>query len=170
MSIIIKIVDQYPKEIFDTLVESNLQSDGIFIPAWEYYFKGDDSFELKGKAVRIGAFDGDKLIGLSWGKAETKNRFIMNMSLVEKKYRGQGVYAKMLKMMIEETKEFDEVDSSHHVFNNKILALKLKRKFHIIGIDYTTMIGPRIRLRYFHNEKLLELMKYRVGLRDIPVI
>jgi len=169
MTINIKLVDEYPKEFFDILVKKNLEADGIFIPSWEYYFEGDCTFEQKGKTVRVGAYDGDKLIGLSWGRAETKNRFMMYMSLVEGPYRGQGIYKRMLEMIIENTKEFDEVDSCHHILNNKILVLKLKEDFHIIGMDNTTMLGPRVKLRYFHNKKLFEIMKYRVGLRENPV-
>ena len=58
MSINLKIVDEYPKDILDALVKKNLEADGIFIPSWEYYFDGDNSYEMKGKTVRVG-FDGE---------------------------------------------------------------------------------------------------------------
>jgi hypothetical protein len=49
-------------------------------------------------------------------------------------------------------KIYDEVDSCHQIFNNHILAIKLRRGFHIIGFDQSTLVGPRVRLRYFHNK------------------
>ena len=168
MSIEIRFVDEYPEDVFDDLVERNLHTMGTFIPCWEHYFEGDPSFELKGKRLKVAAFDGDKMIGLSWGKAEGKNRFMMYMSLVEREYRERGIYKKMLNLILENTKEFDEVDSTHHMMNNNIIALKLKCGFHIVGMDQSTLIGPRIRLRYYHNQDLLEIMKFRMGMRDNP--
>lgn len=168
MAIEYKIVDEFPKEIFDELVKRNLEDNGFFIRSWDYYFEGDQSYRAEAKSVRIGAYDGDKLIGLSFGRSENKNRFMMNISLVEAEYRKQGVYSKLLEMMLDQTREFDEIDSFHHLFNNKIIRLKLKYGFRIIGTDQTTMLGPRVRLRYFNNKKLLEIMEFRVGLTKTP--
>lgn len=168
MAIEYKIVDKFPQEIFDELVKRNLEDGSAFIRSWGYHFEGDQSYQTEAKSVRIGAYDGDKLIGLSFGRGESKNRFMMNISLVEAAYREQGVYSKLLEIMLEETREYDEVDSFHHIFNNRIIRLKLKYGFRIIGMDQTTMLGPRVRLRYFNNKKLLEIMEYRVGLTRVP--
>ena len=169
MSVEIKIVDEYPKDIFDDLIKRNLETDGVFIRSWEHLGAGDSSFSKTGRNVRIAAFDNGKMIALSMGVAETKNRFMMLMSLVEKEYRQLGIYTKMLQLMLENTKEFDEIDSCHHLFNNKIIAAKLKHDFHIVMIENSAMVGPRLRLRYFNNKKILEIMKFRVGLRDNPL-
>ncbi|SMF22938.1 hypothetical protein [Pseudobacteriovorax antillogorgiicola] len=170
MSIEIKLVDEYPEDQFNDLVERNLESSGTFIRSWNYHFEGDKNFKKNGTKVRVGAFDRDRLIGLSWGMAESRNRFMMHMSLVEAEYRDHGIYRKMLDIILNETKVFDEVDSLHHIFNNRIISYKLKRGFYIIGQDQCGMLGPRIRLRYFHNPKLFEIMKYRVGLTDQPAL
>jgi hypothetical protein len=164
----VRVVDQYDDAVFKDLVRRNLESGDLFIPAWEYQTAGDSTFQLTARQVRIGAFDGDRLIGLSCGGAWSKSRFVMNMSLVERDYRGQGIYGRMLALMLAETKEFDEVDSWHQIFNNSIIATKLKRGFHIVGMDHSLMVGPRVQLRFFHNTKLLELMRFRVGLRSDP--
>jgi hypothetical protein len=164
----VKFVENYDEAVFQDLVARNLQSDRVFVPAWDYQTIGDPSFDKKALGIRIGAFDGDRLIGLSWGEAHGKSRFVMHMSLVESAYRGRGIYTKMLDLMLEETKGFDEVDSHHHLFNNAIIATKLKRGFYIVGLDQTVILGPRVQLRYFHNQKLLEFMRFRVGLITDP--
>jgi hypothetical protein len=169
MSIRIEIVEEYPQKVFNDLVKRNLESNG-FIRSWKYFSEGDSFFEQKGRKIRIGAFDGSKLIGLSWGQAISKNRFLMAISLVEKKYRNQGIYSKMLKIMLQETQEFDEIDSYHHILNNQILRLKLKNNFYIIGIQNCIKTGTGVKLRYFNNNKLLDFMKFRTGLIENPIL
>lgn len=168
MSIEVKVVDEYPKEVFDDLVKRNLENYGIFIKERGYYGEGDESFSLTRKVIKVAAFDGEKMVGLSSGAAETKNRFHMHMSLVEKDYRGRGIYQKMLEKVLEHTKEFDEVDSCHHIHNNNILSIKLRKGFNIVGIETSIFIGQLIRLRYYNNKKLEEVMSYRVGLQERP--
>ena len=168
MDVDIRLVDKFQQDTFDALLRRNLESKGIFIPVSEYKTSGYRNIEKPDYKIRIGAFVGEQLVGLSYGAAESKHRFLMHVSLVEEDYRCQGIYTKMLKMMLAETKEFDEVDSCHHLFNNKILAIKLRHNFYIVGIDQSILIGPRIRMRYYHNSKLLELMKYRVGKTKDP--
>lgn len=65
----------------------------------------------------------------------------MQISLVEKEYRGRGIYQEMLKLMLKETKGFDEIESNHQLFNNKIIAIKLKYGFHIIGIEQSIFVA-----------------------------
>lgn len=168
LPIIVRTVEDYDAAVFEDLVRRNLESNGMSIRARDFKGPGDGTFEQTGLAVRIGAFDGETLVGLSWGQAVSKSRFIMHISLVEEPYRGRGVYSRMLSLMLEETADFDEVDSCHHIFNNRIIATKLKRDFHIIGIENSITVGPRLMLRYFHNKKLLQLMKFRVGLTPDP--
>lgn len=168
MTLDVRLVDQYDDKTFKDLVQRNLEAPGVFVPGWDYQTSGDLTFQKTAKKIRIGAFDGDRLIGLSWGESQSKTRFMMHMSLVESDYRGRGLYAEMLAVMLAETKEFDEVDSLHQIFNNRIIATKLKRGFHIVGLDHCIMVGPRVQLRYFHNPRLLELMRFRVGLRTDP--
>lgn len=167
MTVEIRIVDKYEEQVYQGLLERNLHSTGVFIPVWEYVRTCDPEFNISGRKIRLGAFDGDNLIGLSWGSSAEKNRFMMNISLVDEPFRRQGIYSRLLTKMLELTKDsFDEVDSYHHQFNSQIIATKLRMGFHLVGFDTCVMIGPRVQMRYFHNEKLLELMQYRVGLRQ----
>ena len=168
MALDIRLVEQYDEQIFQELVHRNLEAGEGFIPAWDFQTPGDQTFQKSARRIRIGAFDNGRLVALSWGEAQSKTRFMMHMSLVEREYRERGIYSQMLTMMLTETKEFDEVDSCHQIFNNQIIATKLKQGFYIIGIDHSIMIGPRVLLRYFHNQKLFDLIRFRVGLTPDP--
>lgn len=79
MSVVVRVVEKYDDEVFKDLVHRNLESAGVFIPAWDYQESGDATFSKQGRKIRVAAFDGDTLVGLSFGKALTKNRFMMHM-------------------------------------------------------------------------------------------
>ena len=167
--ITVKFVEDYDEAIYQKLVEQNLEGTGVFIPPWEISTNtGDPDFKTNAQKIRVGAFHEDRLVGLSWGASESKSRFHQHISLVAPEYRRQGIYSKMLLKMLELTSEYDEVDSSHQLFNNAVIQAKLKHDFYIIGIDQSVMIGPRLKMRYFHNKTLLNLMRFRVGVIADP--
>lgn len=166
--VLVKEVEEYDEEIYQTLVNRNLEDTGVFVPLWEYTGNADSEFEIKAKRIRVGAFDGDRLVGLSWGESETKSRFHMHISLVDPEYRRRGLYSRMVSKILELTSDYDEVDSNHHLFNNPVIGAKLKLGFNIIGFDHSVMIGPRLKMRYFHNRTMYDLMRFRVGLIKDP--
>lgn len=96
MAVEVRMVEKYDEAVFKDLVKRNLESSGVFIPEWEYRTKGDETFSMNPRKIRIGAFDRDRLIGLSWGESTGKTKFMMHMSLVEANYRGQRIYSRML--------------------------------------------------------------------------
>ena len=166
MSIQIKLVEEYPKEILADLMSRNLEGNQVFIHPDTYLGQGDLNHQRKCKTVKVAAYDGDRIVGVSYGIAINKHRFMMEISLVEQAYRGQGIYSKMLECVLENTREFDEVDSCHHQFNNTIIAKKLKHGFHIVAMEMSPAIGSLIRLRYFNNKKLYDIMRFRTGLLE----
>lgn len=161
MAVRIERVDRYDDEVLSDLMERNL---GPSISTSSIRRMRCDSFEKRAESIRFGAFDEGRLIGLCWGSAKSASCFVMHVSLVEEEYRGQGIYTAMLDMMLGATREYDEVESHHHMLNNEIMAIKLRCGFHIVGFDQSILIGPRVTLRYFHNEELLSLMRQRTGL------
>jgi len=159
----IRLVDHYDDAVFKALVQRNLHSYVVTLPAWKFKGPGDEKFQKSGTTIRIGAFSGERLVGLSWGESASPNRFTVHMSLVEEEFRNQGIYSRMLDMMMDQTRVFDEVDSHHHVLNNHIIAKKLKYGFVIVGFDTDIIVGPRVKLRFFNNPKLADLMRFRAG-------
>lgn len=166
MSIQIKLVDEYPKEVLTDLMTRNLEQNQVFINPDSYLGQGDLKHERKCKTVKVAAYDGERIVGLSYGVGINKYRFMMEISLVEKEYRGQGIYGKMLDLILENTREFDEIDSCHHQFNNTIIAKKLRKGFHIIAMEMSPAVGSLIRMRYFNNQKLYKIMRFRTGLLE----
>ena len=170
MTIEYKIVEEYPKDALDELMKRNLQDDQVFIHPDTYFGIGDVNHKRMGKRVKIAVYDKERIIAVSYGIAVNKHRFMIEVSLVEKEYRHQGIYSRMLDLMLENTREFDEIDSCHHQFNNLIIAKKLRSGFHIIAMEMSPAIGSLIRLRYFNNQKLFSVMRFRTGLIDQSAI
>lgn len=164
MTIEYKIVEEYPKDVLADLMKRNLEDDQVFIHPDTYLGTGDVNHKRTGKSVKIAAYDGERIVGVSYGIAINKHRFMMDISLVEKEYRDQGIYSSMLEMMLENTREFDEIDSCHHQFNNLIIAKKLRSGFHILSMEIGPATGSVVRLRYFNNQKLYSVMRFRTGL------
>ena len=157
MALRFAFVDSFPEDLWRKSVARNLQEQDYFFPAFDLRTEGDKDFQILGKNLRLAVYDQGKLVAASWGRPLTKNRFMMHISFVEEDYRGNGIYKEMLKRILDKTKEFDEVDSYHHIFNNTVIACKLKAGFRIVGLDMDPAIGTRVRMRYFHNPKLEKL-------------
>ncbi len=160
MGVEIRAVERFDDDVLSEMTERNL---GASISTRHLRRREMEGFSLEAPFIRLGAFDGERLVGLSYGKAESPSKFHMHVSLVEPEYRGRGIYGRMLDAMLEATAGYDEVESNHHLMNNRIIALKLRRGFHIVGVDQSILVGPRVTLRYFHNPELLALMKQRMG-------
>ncbi|MFK7985368.1 MAG: hypothetical protein AB8I08_04990 [Sandaracinaceae bacterium] len=160
MTIEVRRVDSFDNDHLSQLMERNL---GPSISTKHLRRREAEGFSLESERIRLGAFDGNRLVGLSHGQAESPSRFHMHVSLVEREYRGRGIYRELLTRMLAATSNYDEVDSNHHLLNNPIIATKLRAGFHIIGFDQTILVGPRVTLRYFHNLELLSLMQRRMG-------
>lgn len=172
MSINITSVSKFDQECYNALVKRNLEEEPYFIPSFKLSSEGDKNYSVTKETIRIAAFDENILVGLLHGSAISKNTVCMDIAVVDEKYRQQGIYSRMLDLFLQMTKHYDEVMSSHHVFNNKIISLKLRKGFYIVGMDQSSFIGPRVQLKYFHNEKIFDVMKYRVGMlkhEDLPL-
>ena len=147
-----RFVEKFDDEIYKSLMDENLHNSPYVLPAFDLNGPGDSSFVRTGKELRLAVFDSDKMIALSWGHAISSKQFQMNISLVDQQYRKQGIYQKMLELVLENTKEFDEVDSFHHMWNNNIIRLKLKAGFRIIGFNQSHIVGTCLRMRFHHNK------------------
>lgn len=145
-----KITEEYKEQLFDLIdkVLSNIP-DGHFIPyeQWEL----DSMFDEQNYAPLLGAFDGDKLVGMAqlYVSQEMMAGFKKDFELEEfsvcelggnlvlPEYRGQGITTSLQKMLLEIAKErdFDYIISMAHPDN--IGSLKTLEK---VGLKfYKTM-------------------------------
>ena len=73
-TVTIREVDDYDPDVRRDLMHRNLDTTQVTVQAKNYRRAGDPSHQ-PGRIIRLGAFDGDALVGLSWGQSMTATRF-----------------------------------------------------------------------------------------------
>jgi GNAT superfamily N-acetyltransferase len=102
----------------------------------------------KPERIRLGAFDGDRLIGCSSGWFEFGGNFYIGLSAVEPAYRQQGIYTRLLGTIEQAVRERGGllISSQHVATNNAVLIAKLKLGYAIAGVEYVEQMGLLVRL------------------------
>ncbi|MEP7102783.1 MAG: GNAT family N-acetyltransferase [Burkholderiales bacterium] len=100
------------------------------------------------RRIRIGAFDGERLVGCSSGWFESGS-FYIGLSAVDPAYRRGGLYTRMLCAVEHAVRELGGLSiSSHHVAtNNAVLIAKLKLGYAITGTEYDEQMGLLVSLK-----------------------
>jgi GNAT superfamily N-acetyltransferase len=114
--------------------------------------------------LRIGAFDGERLVGASSGWFEGVN-FYIGMSVVDPAYRRQGLYTRLLQAIEQAVRDKGgAVISSHHVAtNNAVLIAKLKLGYVISGLEFIESMGLLVRLALHLDPERKALFATRTG-------
>ena len=109
--------------------------------------------------VRIGAFEGDKLVAWSVGWFEREGAFYMANSAVLPEQRRKGVYSALVRRAIEEAAAGGAivVRSRHMAANNAVLIAKMKLGFIITGAEFSEEYGFLVRMTYFLREERRKL-------------
>lgn len=115
--------------------------------------------------LRLGVFQGDKFIGWHYGRQDSYVQFYMQNSGILPEYRRQGLYAELVKRVLEVTAEmgFQSIWSRHNATNNAVIIPKLKQGFVITAMEVTDLFGTLIHLYYFPRKIRRKVMDYRVG-------
>lgn len=102
----------------------------------------------KAERIRIGAFDGDRLVGYSQGWFEVGGNFYIGSSAVDPDCRRQGVYTRLLRAIEQVVRERGAItiSSQHVATNNAVLIAKLKLGYVIAGTEYVDAMGLLVRL------------------------
>jgi GNAT superfamily N-acetyltransferase len=116
------------------------------------------------------AYDGDKIIGWSFGEQQQKTTFYMTNSAVFPEYRRKGVYTELMKRMVMRLTEmgFQKIYSRHQFANNSVIIAKLKFGFMIGGMETSDRFGSLVRLNYFPNSNRRRLFLDRIRAEDLP--
>ncbi len=119
--------------------------------------------------LNLGVFDGDEIIGWSWGQQDSPERFYMVNSAILPEYRGRGLYSAMLDKALELVKSegFQVVYSRHVATNNAIIVPKLKAGFVITSMELSDIFGTLVHLSYYFNESRRQVMDFRAGERGL---
>ena len=114
-------------------------------------------------ALRIGAFRGDSLVGWTLARSQGEGHIHMINSGVAPAHRDQGVYSKLVELVIEHSRSHGYVDiqSRHAANNNAVIVAKLKQGFFVSGFEYSEVYGPLVRLTFLLGELRRTLHKTR---------
>lgn len=118
--------------------------------------------------VRFGAYIGPQLVGWSFGWLERGGCFYMANSGVAPDVQGNGIYSSLLQAVLEHAPSLGAhlVRSQHSVLNNRVIACKLRRGFHITSLSTSAQMGTLVELVCHLSEPRLELFRSRV----IPLV
>lgn len=120
--------------------------------------------------VRFGAYVGDALVGWSFGWFERGNNYYMANSGVVPEFRCRGVYAALLEAVIAHAAANGTlvVRSQHSVLNNAVIICKLKRGFHIVGLNMSAQMGGLVELALHLSPERGELFASRTTPLVVP--
>ncbi|HEY9067188.1 MAG TPA: GNAT family N-acetyltransferase [Burkholderiaceae bacterium] len=122
--------------------------------------------------IRIGAFDGDRLVGYSHGWFEVGGRFYIGSSAVHPDYRRQGLYTRLLQSMEQAVRERGgiAISSQHVAHNNAVLIAKLHLGYVISGTEYVEPMGLLVRLVLHLEASRAALFRERTGMLVPPKV
>lgn len=120
-----------------------------------------------GYRIYLLAYVDDKLAGWSWGYQKSAGEFYMCNSAVFSEFRRNGIYKKMLDLVVEKAAEdgFQEITSKHHACNNEVLLPKLRKGFMISGFEIHPSYGTLVTLVRFTNKKVEHAYQQRIGFK-----
>ncbi len=115
--------------------------------------------------LRLGVFYRDEFIGWHFGRQDSFMSFYMVNSAILPDHRRKGLYAELLKRVLEVTTElgFQSIWSRHSSSNNAIIIPKLKHGFVITAFEVSDLFGTLIHLCYYPNPIRRKMTDYRVG-------
>ncbi|HEX5688175.1 MAG TPA: GNAT family N-acetyltransferase [Ideonella sp.] len=114
--------------------------------------------------VRMGAYDGDALVGWSSGWMERGKVFYMANSGVVATHRRRGLYSRLVTAVREHAASTGAVAlrSQHSVANNPVIIAKLRAGFQISGVSMHAQMGTLVELTLHLSESRQALYRTRV--------
>lgn len=120
--------------------------------------------------IRIGAYDGERLVGYSQGWFEVGGRFYVASSAVDADYRRLGLYTRLLQAVEQAARERGAVaiSSQHVATNTAVLIAKLKLGYVIAGTEFVEAMGLLVRLVKHLEPSGAALYAERTGMLKPP--
>lgn len=111
-----------------------------------------------------------KPVAWSIGEQTGKEVLQMRLSAVLPKHRGNGIYTRMLKLVLKKAKAdgYQKVRSYHQPSNTPVLVAKLKAGFVITGFELDEIVGSLVVLTYFFNQDRKKVFDFRTGHTTLP--
>ena len=152
-TIAIRAVAKFPEPEFSRLsrsvfVEVQQPSSGLASALAEEAVAQPTAKPAHAPMYRLGAYDGEELVGWSCGWLERGGVFYMANSGVISSRRRRGIYSSLLSAVHEYAVANGAVAvrSQHSVLNNPVIIAKLRRGFHISGLSQSAQMGTLVEL------------------------
>lgn len=150
-----RVLEEFPEPAYTTLVqqafsdydESQLLTD---VAHEEQALRTQASNIANERALRIGAFRGDTLVGWTCASPEGASLLYMINSGVAPEERQKGIYSELARLVVEHARAqgYAVILSRHAANNNPVIIAKLKLGFFVSGFEYSEVYGPLVRLTY----------------------
>lgn len=113
---------------------------------------------------RLGAYDGEELVGWTYGWMERNNVFYMANSGVLPAHRRRGIYTSLLDAIRKYAlaQGASCICSRHSVVNNPVMIAKLRAGFHVSGLSHSAQMGTLVELTLHLSDAREALFRQRV--------
>ena len=146
--ITIRAVEKFAEPAFTELV-NELLHDPDRREAMQRLFGPSEPPPPSGaQQVRVGAFDGERLVGWSHAFLAPGGLLYVSNSAVHPEYRRQGVYTRLVAGIEDEARALRclRVESHHRTANAAVLIAKLKAGYVVTGTEFSTEMGLLVKL------------------------
>jgi ribosomal protein S18 acetylase RimI-like enzyme len=150
-----RVLDKFPEpaytalvdQAFSDYVESELLAE---VARQELAAREKAPEAVNERALRIGAFRGEELVGWTYACPEGSTLLYMVNSGVASTERQKGIYSELARLVIEHARRegYVAIQSRHAANNNPVIIAKLKLGFFVSGFEYSEVYGPLVRLTY----------------------
>ena len=163
-----RVLDQFPEPAYSALAEeafSDYEASELLteVAREEAAARPGTQTSVDERALRIGAFRGDTLVGWTFAYPEGASLLYMINSGVAPEERRQGVYTELARLVIQHARSrgYVAILSRHAANNNSVIIAKLKLGFLISGFEYSEVYGPLVRLTFLLGNLRRTLYKTR---------
>ena len=120
------------------------------------------------RQLRIGAYDGDTLVGWSHAFLAPGGVLYVSNSAVEHEYRRQGLYTRLIAAVEAEASALHclRVESHHRAANSAVLIAKLKAGYTIIGTEFTGEMGLLVKMCKLLDPRRDAVFQARAGVLE----
>lgn len=162
----LRVVDRFPEPAFTELVD-RLLHDPDRGAMRDRFFDRDAPKPTRCDAqeVRIGAYDGDRLVGWSHAALAPGGVLYVSNSAVEDAYRRQGIYSRLVAAMEEHARSLGcvRIESHHRTANAAVLIAKLKAGYTITGTEFAAEMGLLVKMSKQLHPGREALLQARAG-------
>ena len=168
-AITLRTVERFAEPAFTELVNRLLHDpDRRMVAERLFGAPGVAPTPTQAQQVRIGAFDGDTLVGWSHAFLAPGGLLYVANSAVEHAFRRRGLYTRLVAAMEAEARALHcvRIESHHRAANSAVLIAKLKAGYTIVGTEYTGEMGLLVKMSKLLDARRDAVFQARAGVLE----